>query len=144
MLLTKEFESYVNTLCLDDYEKEFASMIWAKCERVILGKDKQTPVLLTKPKKESKSMNKQVQTFTREELQFLKSTFQNVLSQIGEEKRANKSDMSILWDGADKDTEVGKLCFERLNMVKSQHRKVRAAEQKLVKIQSKIKRMLNK
>ena len=142
MLMKYEFQKTCTVLGLEDHELTLAELVWTKCERAMQGHTTQTPSLLTK-QPVALQRKQPEELFTREEMQFLKNLFSQVLTQGEQVKRHISTSANALWQECDKDNPETASSFEQLNNVRMLQRKVRTQMNKVAKIQGKIKRKLS-
>lgn len=146
-------DAFANTIrridALTDSEYLAVQTIWIAAEQAMQGKSVQQ-ASLTSSKVNiyfDGFENPEViakQEFTREELQHMKSRFQDVLSKAELIKQDYKEAIQKMWVIADKNSHVGKAAFEELNFLREDQRRFKRDMNKLSSIQAKIKRQLSK
>jgi hypothetical protein len=152
MLMKKDFWLVINKLGLEDHEVDLAALIWEKCEKAMQGKTNQTPTLLTgkAPRIQGaktfvlKPATPDETALTREELQFLKSHLNKILSFQTEYMKRLKASIANVWDVCDPSDPPSTFQFKSLNELKDIMRSCKSTFSKMSKIQTKIKRKLGK
>ena len=124
--------------------------VWSEAEKSMQGKETQVPDLLKKDETQKMiwlddliALTHEEPQFTRQELQFMKSTFSESLNFISAIKIQVKTKANQYWSVCDKENADTVQHFRTLNQLRSSLRKIKRAEAKLGKLQHKIKKLLS-
>lgn len=143
MQMKPEFEMLVNRLGLGEEDLNLARIIWTKCENTMTGKGQDAVLLGGQPvsfETRSTVILHNIETLTREEIDFMVWLNRNTLNGIEEMKMFLKNNIDLEWTRANPDDPMTQGNFEMMNNMKDMLRKLKRQTKMLASVQRKLKK----
>jgi hypothetical protein len=139
-----EFEILANRMGLGEEERSLAEIVWKQCEKTMTGKGGLKAALfggeVVNFEPRSTVILHNIETLTREEIDFMVWLNRNTLNGIEEMKMFLKRNIDLEWTRANPDDPMTQGNFEMMNNMKDMSRKLKRQTKMLSSIQRKLKK----